>query len=61
MTTNATKNKSNAAPKKRATKSKVLPDGPDWTFDILEQYHTEIKRVAEFYKLYLRSCHSTSF
>lgn len=28
-----------------------LHDGPDWTFDLLEQYHKEIKRVAEHYKL----------
>ncbi|MDE1231915.1 SpoVR family protein [Vibrio aestuarianus] len=32
-------------------KNKMLPDGPDWTFEILEQYHTEIRRVAEFYRL----------
>ncbi|AUI85765.1 SpoVR family protein [Vibrio azureus] len=28
-----------------------LPDGPDWTFELLERYHKEIKRVAEFYRL----------
>ncbi len=32
-------------------KSKLLPDGPDWTFELLEKYHTEIRRVAEFYSL----------
>ncbi|MBF4334849.1 SpoVR family protein [Vibrio anguillarum] len=32
-------------------KSKLLPDGPDWTFELLEKYHTEIRRVAEFYRL----------
>ncbi|MEZ8141771.1 MULTISPECIES: SpoVR family protein [Enterovibrio] len=32
-------------------KKKTLSDGPDWTFDLLDQYHTEIKRVAEHYKL----------
>ncbi len=32
-------------------KSKRLPDGPDWTFELLEQYHSEIKRVADFYHL----------
>lgn len=31
--------------------SKTLPDGPDWTFDLLERYHTEIRRVAALYKL----------
>ncbi|UJF19848.1 SpoVR family protein [Vibrio sp. SS-MA-C1-2] len=34
-----------------ATKTKRLSDGPDWTFDLLEQYHTEIKRIAEGYRL----------
>ncbi len=33
------------------TKSKTLSDGPDWTFDLLEQYHKEIKRVADHYRL----------
>ncbi|PSV24016.1 SpoVR family protein [Photobacterium sp. GB-56] len=33
------------------TKTKTLSDGPDWTFDLLEQYHVEIKRVAEHYRL----------
>ncbi|BCL70330.1 SpoVR family protein [Vibrio nigripulchritudo] len=37
--------------KKKATDSKRLPDGPDWTFELLERYHTEIKRVAEHYRL----------
>lgn len=32
-------------------RDKLLPDGPDWTFDLLECYHTEIKRVAEHYRL----------
>jgi len=36
---------------KTAKKTKRLPDGPDWTFGLLEQYHTEIKRVAEHYRL----------
>ena len=36
---------------KKATKKKTLPDGPDWTFDLLERYHIEIKRVAELYRL----------
>ncbi|MBS3798566.1 SpoVR family protein [Pseudoalteromonas sp. BDTF-M6] len=31
--------------------TKPLSDGPDWTFDLLEQYRDEIKRVAEHYKL----------
>ncbi|MGO2508112.1 MAG: SpoVR family protein [Vibrio hibernica] len=30
---------------------KTLSAGPDWTFDLLEQYHTEIKRVAKHYRL----------
>ncbi|WP_434359573.1 SpoVR family protein [Parasalinivibrio latis] len=33
------------------TKTKPLSDGPDWTFGLLEDYHQEIKRVAEFYRL----------
>lgn len=28
-----------------------LSDGPDWTFELLGQYQTEIERVAKFYKL----------
>lgn len=32
-------------------KSSRLPDGPDWTFELLEQYHEEIKRVAAHYRL----------
>ncbi|MCQ1056469.1 SpoVR family protein [Photobacterium sp. DNB23_23_1] len=32
-------------------KSKTLSDGPDWTFDLLDQYHKEIKRVADHYRL----------
>ncbi|MBE4116412.1 hypothetical protein HJ109_24080, partial [Vibrio parahaemolyticus] len=46
--TTATKNLSGEAPKKR--NSKLLPDGPDWTFELLERYHKEIKRVAEHYR-----------
>ncbi len=30
---------------------KMLPDGPDWTFNLLERYHVEIKRVAQHYRL----------
>ena len=33
------------------TTTKTLSDGPDWTFDLLEQYHVEIKRVAAHYRL----------
>lgn len=29
----------------------MLPDGPDWTFNLLEKYHVEIKRVAQHYRL----------
>jgi len=28
-----------------------LPDGPDWTFELLDDYQREIARVAQFYKL----------
>ena len=28
-----------------------LSDGPDWTFDSLEAYHKEIKRIAKHYRL----------
>lgn len=35
----------------QSTKTKTLPDGPDWTFTMLEQYHEEIKRVAKSYRL----------
>lgn len=31
--------------------SQCLPDGPDWTFDLLNAYQREIARVAAFYKL----------
>ena len=36
---------------KTETKRARLSDGPDWTFDLLEQYHQEIKRVAAHYRL----------
>ncbi len=32
-------------------KTKMLSDGPDWTFDLLEQYQFEIARIAEHYRL----------
>ncbi|WP_281558697.1 SpoVR family protein [Thalassomonas sp. RHCl1] len=32
-------------------KRKPLDDSPDWTFDLLKQYQTEIARVAEHYRL----------
>ncbi len=28
-----------------------INDGPDWTFELLEEYQAEIARVAEFYRL----------
>ena len=28
-----------------------LPDGPDWSFELLERYHVEIARVAAHYRL----------
>lgn len=36
-------------PERRAIEP--LPDGPDWTFPLLEQYQAEIARVAEGYRL----------
>ncbi|MGR5067144.1 MULTISPECIES: SpoVR family protein [Vibrio] len=45
----ATNNLSREAANKR--RDNMLPDGPDWTFALLERYHKEIKRVAEFYRL----------
>ncbi|MGF1765501.1 SpoVR family protein [Aliivibrio kagoshimensis] len=32
-------------------KDEQLSDGPDWTFDLLEKYHKEIKRIAKHYRL----------
>ena len=29
-----------------AVKTQPLSDGPDWTFDMLEQYEAEIDRIA---------------
>ena len=39
--------------KKKENNQKVTPldDCPDWTFDLLEQYQTEIARVAKSYRL----------
>ncbi|GAM68812.1 spoVR-like protein [Vibrio sp. JCM 19236] len=37
--------------KTKDVKSNTLPDGPDWTFGLLEEYHQEIKRVAQHYRL----------
>ncbi|GIU33563.1 SpoVR family protein [Shewanella colwelliana] len=34
-----------------SNKNKVLDDGPDWTFDLLQSYLTEIERVAAHYRL----------
>ena len=31
--------------------SRRLSDGPDWTFELLEQYHQQIKRVADHYRI----------
>lgn len=33
------------------TTNKPLSDGPDWTFPLLEQYQTEIARIAQHYQL----------
>ena len=35
--------------KRKSTKQ--LSDGPDWSFELLEQYEKEIDRVANHYKL----------
>lgn len=40
-----------AVASKKKNKNKALSDGPDWTFDLLDKYHREIKRVAEHYRL----------
>ncbi|WP_025821387.1 SpoVR family protein [Shewanella marina] len=32
-------------------KQQPLSDGPDWTFELLEQYDKEIERVADIYRL----------
>ncbi|SDJ75962.1 Stage V sporulation protein SpoVR/YcgB, involved in spore cortex formation [Ferrimonas sediminum] len=33
------------------SKKTVLSDGPDWTFELLDQYHQEIERIAALYRL----------
>ncbi len=35
----------------KAKAKQPLSDGPDWSFDLLEAYMTEIEKVAAFYKL----------
>jgi stage V sporulation protein R len=35
----------------KTEKRKPLDDGPDWTFDLLQSYLTEIERVANHYRL----------
>ncbi|NMH59530.1 SpoVR family protein [Alteromonas ponticola] len=37
-------------PRRKKT-SKLLPDGPDWTFDLITRYEAEINRVAKNFKL----------
>jgi len=32
-------------------KKKMLSDGPDWTFELLQQYQDEIARIAENYRI----------
>ncbi|MFT5162641.1 MAG: stage V sporulation protein R, partial [Alteromonadaceae bacterium] len=32
-------------------KKRQLSDGPDWTFELLEEYHVEIKRIADSYRI----------
>ncbi|TPV61828.1 SpoVR family protein [Aestuariibacter sp. GS-14] len=34
-----------------AVKRQPLSDGPDWTFDLLEQYETEIDRIAKAFRI----------
>lgn len=34
-----------------AVKTQPLSDGPDWTFDMLEQYEAEIDRIAKAFRL----------
>ncbi|MDO6718478.1 SpoVR family protein [Psychrosphaera sp. 1_MG-2023] len=36
---------------KKKQKAQPLSDGPEWTFELLEAYQNEIKRVAEYYRL----------
>ncbi|WP_199611324.1 SpoVR family protein [Flocculibacter collagenilyticus] len=36
---------------KRKIATTPLDDGPDWTFPLLQEYQTEIARVAEYYRL----------
>ncbi|WP_417614449.1 SpoVR family protein [Oceanisphaera sp.] len=33
------------------TRTRPLSDGPDWSFELLEAYHTEIARIAKHYGL----------
>ncbi|USD39317.1 SpoVR family protein [Ferrimonas sp. SCSIO 43195] len=33
------------------SKKTALSDGPDWTFELLDQYHHEIERIAALYRL----------
>jgi spore cortex formation protein SpoVR/YcgB (stage V sporulation) len=40
-----------SAVKKKSKSVKPLSDGPDWTFELLEEYETEIDRVARHYGL----------
>lgn len=52
MTDNLTKTKrQNEGPENKNTQNKPLSDGPDWTFDLIEEYQQEIARVAKHYKL----------
>ena len=39
------------ASKKKPNKGTPLDDCPDWTFELLEKYQTEIARVAKHYRL----------
>ncbi len=42
---------SSSAPEAVPSDLPPLSDGPDWTFALLEQYHQQIKRVANSYRL----------
>lgn len=46
-----TKPKKKAPVKSRSKKSKIISDTSEWTFDLIEQYNTEIARTAKKFKL----------
>ena len=50
-TTDTVSTKSDPIEKPTQTRGKPLSDGPDWSFELLEDYEREIDRVAKLYKL----------